>query len=248
MNEPRLWDDEAGDALERELLLSMRGDGPSPEARRKTLATLGLVGTGTAVATGLAAQKGLAAALAAKATHALLLKTMAMVVAVAAVVTAVAVTVHHRPQHPSGGGAPVAVTATTGATAAASAVPSQSSAPSSQPLPAASVAASAAPLSPAHATAPSTTKEASLSEAVALLDSVRHALDTSALELAFERLHRYDERFPHGPLRPEADLLRIETLVRRGDRKAAQELADDIAMRLPGSAHAQRAHDLLSTP
>jgi hypothetical protein len=224
--------DEDGDELERELIVSMRADCPSPEARRRMLATLGLVGVGTAMgSTAIVAKKGLAALLASKGIHAIFGKTALILASVG--VAALAVTVAIRK--------PTAPTTTPVATMAPSvsvAVPD----PAASTIP--SAIAAPAPSSSAPAEKPKT-PSASVAEAIALLDAARKALDSGDMAGAVSQLDRYDGRFPKGPLRPEADLLRIETLVRRGDRAAARALADALAIQLPGSAHAQRARDLV---
>ncbi len=235
MIDRRLWDEEEGDELERELLRSMRADAPSPEARRRMLATLGLVGVGTAMApTAVAAEKGVAAALASKGAHALLTKGGLVLLGVG--LGAVAATVALGRPAPAPAAAPPPVVSAAASAPAPSIAAVEPAAPSAAPQASIEAVASVAPKPSASA---------SITEAIALLDAARKALDGGDVADAIARLDRYDARFPKGPLRPEADLLRIECLVRRGDRAAARALADALAMKLPGSAHAQRARDLV---
>ena len=58
-------------------------------------------------------------------------------------------------------------------------------------------------------------------------------------------LDDYTNQFPHGNLAPEALVLRIEALVRSGQRSAAEKLAREYLSRNPGSPHARKIATLL---
>lgn len=66
---------------------------------------------------------------------------------------------------------------------------------------------------------------ASLRAELQLLDRVREALRTGANERALALLEEHDRRFERAALGPEADALRIEALIRRGDTERAGRLS-----------------------
>jgi TolA-binding protein len=82
------------------------------------------------------------------------------------------------------------------------------------------------------------------------LDGARAALGRGDLAGAQAALGRYGERYPRGKLATEARILRIELLLRQGNREAAHRDASDFLQAHPRSPHAPRLRALLgiSTP
>ncbi len=86
-----------------------------------------------------------------------------------------------------------------------------------------------------------------LSQEVAFLDAARQMVGTNPAG-TLRALDDYQSQFPHGDLAPEALVLRIEALVRSGQRPAADELAREYLARNPGSPHARKIRALLGGP
>lgn len=89
--------------------------------------------------------------------------------------------------------------------------------------------------------------EESLASQLALLAEARHALARSDLAAASKALARYRKAHPSGPLQAEADLLRVELLVARGERSAAMSLAQRLLDDAPSGPHARRLRSLITT-
>jgi hypothetical protein len=87
----------------------------------------------------------------------------------------------------------------------------------------------------------------SLSDEVLALDGARDQLSRRQPAKALELLDRYDAAFPGGRLALEAKVLRIETLVARGDRASASRLAREFLAENPSSAHVGRVRSLLQS-
>jgi hypothetical protein len=123
--------------------------------------------------------------------------------------------------------------------------------PAEVPLPATPTLAEAAPSPPseahalAHRVAGSSAQADGLREQSEALDRVRALLAVGDAERALVRLGEYDRRYAGGPLREEAMLLRIESLVRRGDRDTAAGLARRFLKVYPSSVHVERVAVLL---
>jgi outer membrane protein assembly factor BamD (BamD/ComL family) len=83
-----------------------------------------------------------------------------------------------------------------------------------------------------------------LAEEVAALDRVRR-LAAADPEQALRLLDEYDQRFPGGDLAPEALVLRIEALVRGGERARAETLARSFLSNHPRSPHAKRIRTIV---
>lgn len=83
-----------------------------------------------------------------------------------------------------------------------------------------------------------------LAKEVALLDAARAALSNDPQStLSILEQHRRD--FPKGALRVEADLVRIEALLRAGDRRRAEQIASRLIKTDPTGPVAARARRLL---
>ena len=85
----------------------------------------------------------------------------------------------------------------------------------------------------------SAAKPDSLSPEVALVDAARRALVRGDPGEALGHLNRHEREHPHGLLRPEAFVLRLEAMVRAGRSEAARELARRYLESNPRGAHAQ---------
>jgi hypothetical protein len=84
-----------------------------------------------------------------------------------------------------------------------------------------------------------------LSEEVRSLDAARRELTAGHAAAALAAIDNYRARFPQGSLRTEATVLRVEALLRSGDRAGAEREAHVIVRAAPGSRHAARVLDLL---
>ena len=80
---------------------------------------------------------------------------------------------------------------------------------------------------------------------VALLDRARHALRSGASDDALDLLAQHERRFVDGALRPEAEALRIESLLRNGDRATAEQRYDRFTERYPAHPLGDRIARLL---
>jgi len=96
---------------------------------------------------------------------------------------------------------------------------------------------------------------ASLQEELALLERARHALQTGAQQEARRLLTRHTQQFArgargardaHGALEPEADALRIELSVQRGDHAQAKRAAERFLQRYPDHPLAVRVARLVA--
>lgn len=102
------------------------------------------------------------------------------------------------------------------------------------PTPAAERAALAAP-EPVRRAPPRAVQPAHrLGDELALLDRARAALAEQASDRALRLIEEYTRRFAGGVLRPEADVLRIEALVQRGDTERAERLSRRFTRAHPG--------------
>jgi hypothetical protein len=100
--------------------------------------------------------------------------------------------------------------------------------------------------SPAQSSAQSTDTGGTLSAEIALLDRARAALDAGNTDEALRLLDTHGHTFAAGHLGPEATVLRIEALLRRGDRAAATRLGDELSAKQGASTYAARVHSLFA--
>lgn len=77
------------------------------------------------------------------------------------------------------------------------------------------------------------------------IDEARGALSRGNHALASRLLDRYYARFPKPRLGAEATMLRIETLVAKGDRAGASRLGKAFLKRAPNSPYARRVRSLI---
>ena len=80
---------------------------------------------------------------------------------------------------------------------------------------------------------------------LATLDQARGALASGSPARALAILDDYAMRFPHASMASEATVLRIEALVKAGDRPAAQRVADSFLSFNPQSPYAARIRSLV---
>jgi len=104
-----------------------------------------------------------------------------------------------------------------------------------------------APTTTTRAPLPSASSDenADLAAEVVALDRARQALDRGDATAALRALDDYQRRFPLGTMRPEATVVRIEALVRKGDAAGARRVADGFLATHPQSPHAQRIRFLV---
>ena len=84
-------------------------------------------------------------------------------------------------------------------------------------------------------------------EELASLQQARVAIAEDDPARALSVLDAYVARFPQGSMVQEATVLRIEALVRAGDRPAAQRAADAFLQAHPENPYVDRIRTLLGT-
>jgi hypothetical protein len=87
-----------------------------------------------------------------------------------------------------------------------------------------------------------------LRDEIALVDAARASLEAGAPERALVLLRRYAASYPAGTFRPEAAVLRIESLAATGRHDEARALARDFVARHPASPLSERMARLAATP
>jgi len=264
MSDPQRLRSASDDDLERLLLRAGRGRAPARARQRALLAATAALGTG------MAAGSAAAGALGAKTGSVLSLKWLAVVGLAGVGAMTAAVVIQGRPASPSAGRveeAPVRLESAAATARSARARPTgpASSGEMAQAEPTAAVEPAATeappvPLAGAPAvTAPSTAKvdpSASLRPAplatgtsvpaeLATLDQARGALAAGQPAQALAILDAYSATYPRAAMAPEATMVRIEALVRAGDRPAAERLGDAFLESHPQSPYAARIRSLL---
>jgi len=81
---------------------------------------------------------------------------------------------------------------------------------------------------------------------LALIDGARAMLAQGNARDALTRLREYDSRYPTGALGLEATALRVEALLRAGDRGKGQALGERFVAQHPNSPYATRIRSLLA--
>jgi len=100
---------------------------------------------------------------------------------------------------------------------------------------------------PAAPTEPSLPIGSTLHAELGTIDQARAALYSGDTRRALGLLDHYEARFPRGAMAPEAAVLRVEVLVKGGDRLGAKRVADAFLASNPQSPYAPRIQWLLST-
>ncbi|HLK36574.1 MAG TPA: hypothetical protein VKU41_07455 [Polyangiaceae bacterium] len=101
------------------------------------------------------------------------------------------------------------------------------------------------PVAAARATARAGPAPDTLGEQTQRLDRARAAVEAGDAAGALATLDEFDRRYPSTALGEESSTLRVEALVRRGDREAAGHAARQFLKRYPASVHAVRVTELL---
>jgi len=86
----------------------------------------------------------------------------------------------------------------------------------------------------------------SLAEELKRLDAVREALRSGRAADAIAYLDAYRKQFPTGALRTEAVVLRVEALLKAGNRAGAERQAEVLFRTAPEGRHAARIRELLA--
>jgi hypothetical protein len=232
---------ETNDGLERALLEAGREDRASPEARRRTLAALGLAEPGPGVA--VQAKSRWSAAwvkVAGLAAFALGAAAIALGVGRTAIVGA------PHPPPPSAREEPTPAP-TASVTEAAPLAPPTAPPPPPPPSGPHARPGSGVPIArvPSTTPQPSGPSGGTLAEEIATIDRARRALYDHDVHEALRALDEHDRRFPRGPLGPEASVLRVEALLAAGDRPAAEALGARLLAESPSGPLADRVRALL---
>jgi outer membrane protein assembly factor BamD (BamD/ComL family) len=80
-----------------------------------------------------------------------------------------------------------------------------------------------------------------------MLDQARGAVRDGQPARGLSILDAYASRFPHGAMAPEASIVRIEALVRAGDRAGAKRAGDAFLRANPSSPYAPRIESLVGS-
>jgi hypothetical protein len=257
---------EAGNDLERALLRAGRGRAPQAAKERAWLAASSVVGTSALAASGAAASTASAVA---KVGTLATLKVVVAITGVVAVTGVAAFQVAYRAPLPAesvGGIAPSAPTRrvlpprdtrnlTTSHERGVLEAPAPREGPSTAFAAQAPSSVSAAPVAvrPTTSLGAVSSEEgaspvATVAAELALLDQAHQALGANEPARALAILDQYPDAFPHGAMRPEATVLRVEALVKGGDRRAAARAAQALLASSPGSPYARRIESLLTMP
>jgi hypothetical protein len=94
----------------------------------------------------------------------------------------------------------------------------------------------------------SASRGASLSAQIALLDRARAASENGRHLEALQLLDVYERRFAREVMEQEALLLKVEVLLKQGERAAAESTARRLLDAYPKSSHVRRLKSLLSPP
>ncbi len=245
MPQPESWNDE-----ERELLQSAELDAPAPGAQNRTLAALGL---GTAAVSGAVAVAGSAkaaslasagpsAALSTAATSggkALLLGKLLAVVVVGGIAGGTLLHYREPASAPPVGVARVSQPTKTPKVSVVEAAPVEAAPADAAVSPDAAPSVAKASAAPAHS-------EPDIALEIAALDRARRAEGRGDFSAALSELDQYDRAFKQGRLRPEALVLRVQTLLGQGDSVGAKALGTRFLSRYPKSPLAPRIQKLIS--
>jgi hypothetical protein len=257
MSDPKRLSMECESAFEQMLLRAGRTEAPAG-AKQRALSTVAAGLALSSLPAGGAAAGQTAAA--AKAGVLATLKWLGLVGAIAVGTVATAVGVHraHRssisdaeatriaanaPSRPLGAPAPATdVPTTIAATPAAGESVAVEATRAPSPAAAQRVIARSVPRSAESNASPASALPAEL----AMLDHARSATSAGETNRALSILDAYAARFPRGAMAPEAAVLRVEALVKAGDRSGAARFANAFLASAPHSPYAARIQSLLS--
>ncbi|WP_437722113.1 hypothetical protein [Sorangium sp. So ce861] len=265
MTDPKRLGEEETTEFERALLRSWKHESPPASARARALAIAGLAG-GTSAAPGAPAAPAPAPAPKATAGKLLSLAKWSLGMAIGAGLIGAGAALLRPPAPPSAAGPSsepqvALATPTPGEPPAASAPPVAPVSPPSEPEARAPVPLQASALpspAPAPIASPPRSKSAAprarsapvtptdtLGEQVAMIDHARDALGAGDAAGCLSELDAYDRRFPRSAMGEEATVLRIEALLRLGDRARAADLGQRFLASRPTSPHAAGVRALL---
>jgi hypothetical protein len=264
MSDPQRLRSSSDNELERLLLRAGRGRAPAQARQRALLAATAALGTG------LVSGSAAAGAIGAKTGSILSLKWLAVVGLAGVGAMTAAVVIQGRPASPNAGRVEEPPVRLESAAATARTARARPTAPTGsgqvepvEPTVPVELAATEAPPAPfvgapapwATATAkadPSATLRSAPSVAgtsvpaeLATLDQARGALAAGEPARALAILDSYTVTYPRAAMAPEATVLRIEALVRAGDRPAAERLGTAFLESHPQSPYAARIRSLL---
>jgi hypothetical protein len=215
---------ELGTALEHALLSAGASNASSEETRRKTLAALGLASSATLLAS-IAGTSAVGSA----ATSAVKLGWAKVVLGVSALSAATGVPVGYYYVQQQKQVAAVRAAAVKPMSAPVRPVLAPPETPTPRPVAAPVVSRSARPAS-----------RGELTQELAALDRVRTTLAGGDARGALAALDAYDRGYPKGRLELEAEVLRIEALVKSGRVDPARERGESFLRRYPQSVLASR--------
>jgi hypothetical protein len=251
----RLVDDPAANSFDRDLLDEWRRQGPSPAAVERAMGLAAVAGAATAAAAGATAAAAgatekaatlLSASVPPKAAAVgagLLVKWVVMTSAIVAM-TALGAGAYLRrssgpPTVPHATVAPPVEAPPTDRSPppAPEAVPVESL-PNARAAP--TVGTTKRPVTPSRAAGTS-----ALEQQIASMDRIREAVASGDLKHALSLIDEYERRFPSGAFIEEAEVNRIETLVRLGDSAGANRAAERFLADHPSSPHTARVRSLI---
>lgn len=246
MSDPKrfLFDADAT-AAEKELIESWKREQPSTDARDKTLAMLGIggasIGAAAAAAGSSVAPKALTAWTSLALAKWLAIGALAAGLTVAGFLSLRNVNKPSPMTPPSLGPVSEPTLVTPPPVVAPPAVPAPEAPPAVQLK---------SPVTPKASRAPRTearSDEGTLAQQIAALDSARAALVGGDAARAEQLVNEYEARFPSGSFVEEAEVLRIEILLRQGDRTGASRVGTRFLTAHPTSPHAARVRALLGS-
>ncbi|HTB75327.1 MAG TPA: hypothetical protein VK762_18885 [Polyangiaceae bacterium] len=227
--------------VERELLGSARLDAPSPVSRARALKTLGFLGDATATGADLAADPPTVASLA----KWLVLAALAAAIALGAVAARRFSKTDDAERAAQQAGRLASAVGEDGAhrdawmgvaptDPAGSAAGSETTSLTVRPTARKTATGVAAPFDPG------------LAAEVASLDEIRRRLASGHAASSLRMLDAHERRFARPRLEPEAQLLRVETLVALGQVDAAADLGARLLADSPSSTYGQRVRSILA--
>jgi hypothetical protein len=227
--------------VEQELLGSARLDAPSPVRRARALSTLGFIGDATAAGAGLAADPPTVAGLA----KWLVLAALAGAIALGVVEATRFSNTSDAERAARQAGRVASVVGEDDARRdsrmgvaptdpAGSAAGPEPTSPTVRPRPRKTTTGVAAPFDPG------------LAAEVASLDEIRRRLATGHAASSLRMLDAHERRFARPRLEPEAQFLRVETLVALGQVDAAADLGARLLADSPSSTYGQRVRSILA--
>jgi hypothetical protein len=216
--------------LERRLLRSWEAERPSPAARAQTLGALGLASAGLGAAASVSlAPKALTAGWLGIA------KWTAIAVAVVAAGGAGTYVVTHH--------GTTAQTTTPANNVVLPVTPNKVQAAPAVTAPTTPIELPDTPrVATGHAAAPAAS---SLAQQIAAVDRARASLDTGDTQRARRLVDAYETEYPGGAFTQEAEVVRIDALVREGNRADADRVGKRFLGAYPKSPHATRVRALL---